>query len=121
MVQPAPRMTTAPTPKRPSMETSCVGGIWACAAARVILHATPLVSVWRGENRMASRAAMNQQVCPDEREKRRVSSFRGERRQFWLLEAIWGWLLKCVVAGANSIATTPGAVIYEGMRVGDGE
>lgn len=40
MVQPAPRMTTAPRPKSPSMEKSCVAGICACAAARVILHAT---------------------------------------------------------------------------------
>ena len=40
MVHPAPRITTAPTPKSPNMENNCAGGICACAAARVILHAT---------------------------------------------------------------------------------
>ena len=40
MVHPAPRMTTAPTPKRPSIENNGPGGNSACAAARVMLHAT---------------------------------------------------------------------------------
>jgi hypothetical protein len=53
MVHPAPRITTAPTPKSPNMENNCAGGICACAAARVILHATNVsvcvVRVWEGE------------------------------------------------------------------------
>jgi hypothetical protein len=49
IVHPAPRITTAPTPKRPSMEKSWEGGRCACAEANVILHAIRQNSLVREE------------------------------------------------------------------------
>ena len=63
MVQPAPRIITEPTPKRPSMENICVGPTWAWAAARVILHAC-LSHVSIGRYHRASITAMSPLVYP---------------------------------------------------------
>lgn len=70
-----------------------------------------------GADRTASRGARSRRVCRDGRDGRMVLGCRGGRRRFWLLGVVWRWMWRCVVVGANSIATTAEEVPSEGMGI----
>lgn len=110
IVHPAPRMTTAPTPKRPSIENNGPGGNSACAAARVMLHATKSkpgrrLECWgKGKDHMASREARNRRGRGDGLGRRKALLRREGRRLFWLRggDGVLGrWFLNAVFGSSS--------------------